>query len=115
PKIPIIDDGDFLRRREMGTTIQTGGNVSTETVVSSPPIEISPSSPNKKLLIGIGIAAAVVIPVAFLIVKMTSNTPSFPRLATDGQFSEGILTAENVLWRYFPRKHFLSKYAIGRS
>lgn len=95
------------------TTLQTQGSSSTATVVSSPPIQIASSSPNKTLLIGIGIASAVVISLAFLVLRITSNKPSFPQLAIDGQFSEGILTAQNVCSDIAQENIFCQKYAIA--
>jgi serine/threonine protein kinase len=76
-------------------------------------IQKEKSSSNKKLLIGLGIAAAIVIPGAFFALKMTSNTPSFPQLATDGQFSQANLSPEYPCKEIAQENIFCQKYAIA--
>jgi serine/threonine-protein kinase len=71
----------------------------------------SPSaSSGKKLAIGVGIAAIVVIPVAYFIINMLSE--SLPELATDNKFNEGILTASNVCKDIQAQGIFCQKYSL---
>jgi serine/threonine protein kinase len=102
------------------TAIQ--GKKPEDTVISTLPNETSSSvgvgtfipskNSNNKLLIGLGVAAVVLLSGGFAIWKLIPTSSSFPELALDGNFTEGILTPSNACNDIPQASIFCQKYTF---
>jgi serine/threonine protein kinase len=81
---------------------------------STPSFSTNPSitNPTNKLMIGIGLAAVVLIPVTIWAINMIPTPTSLPKLVLDGKFTEGILTATNVCPEIQQENIFCQKYTL---
>jgi serine/threonine-protein kinase len=94
------------------------GYHSVATIVSDIPSQPPSQQTSKtssfptKILLGLGLLAAIAIPSTYLLMNSTQSTPDLPELAVDGNFTQGILTAANSCKDIPQESIFCQKYFL---